>query len=133
MMMTDDQELMCVNEELGMGKLDLIHKVTASPDQKRKEKKRSTAQCNTSVTYSHGTAKCGCPPCERSRNRTNDRGPTKLTLALRQVRGANATQARTNCQFVSRILIPLMTETTDVAGLNLSVLASPFLHLSRKT
>lgn len=52
---------------------------------------------------------------------------------LHQVCGANASQARTNCQFVSRILIPLMTETTDVAGLNLSVLASPFLHLSRKT
>lgn len=50
-----------------------------------------------------------------------------------QVCGTEASQARTNSQFVSKILIPLMTETTDVAGLNLSVLASPFLHLSRKT
>lgn len=29
--------------------------------------------------------------------------------------------------------MPLITETTDVAGLNFNVFASPFLHLSLKT
>ncbi len=42
-------------------------------------------------------------------------------------------QAKTNCQFVRRILSPLITETTDVAGFNFKVFASPFLHLSLKT
>lgn len=117
-----------------MGKLDLIHKVTASPHRKIEEKKEihGTVQHKCHVLTRHGKVRS---PAVRAKSKQDERPRADETHfgPPVQVCGANATQARTNCQFVSRILIPLMTETTDVAGLNLSVLASPFLHLSRKT